>query len=198
MLPIVKLKFQGKGAITCIFPIFLWRKNALIGLVRCLTVAQEPDPYTASMVAQDSADRPIRVTIDCRSQSFEIRARRADRTSRRSDPIPLALYRIRQFSNCFCPPNRPALAGQLASARCAVVACQGRVLTFGCGPHHPCPATIDSPGQDRGSGLRPHHSVPSEICISARSESRGVAHRRKEGTKPETSHHKGQIYDQHT
>ncbi len=140
----------------------------------------------------------IRVTIDCRSQSFEIRARRADRTSRRSDPIPLALYRIRQFSNCFCPPNRPALAGQLASARYAVVACQGRVLTFGCGPHHPCPATIDSPGQDRGSGLRPHHSVPSEICISARSESRGVAHRRKEGTKPETSHHKGQIYDQHT
>jgi hypothetical protein len=91
------------------------------------TVSHEPAPDTASMVAQDSADRPIRVTIDCRSQSFEIRARRADHISQRSDPIPLALYRIRQISISFlsaqqtCPGRsigkRP-LRGRRVSGPC--------------------------------------------------------------------------------
>ena len=87
-------------------------------------------------------------------------------------PKGLTRFRLRSigsgsFPFGFCPPNRPALAGQLASARLTpVVACQGRVLTFGCGPHHPCPATIDSPGQARGSGCALSHSVPPETCVS--------------------------------
>ena len=105
--------------------------------------------------------------------------------------------RLRRFalepstsSHLVCPPNRPGLPGQLASARLKpVVAWQGRVLAFGCGPHHPCPTTIDSSFQARGSGLRPPTLSSGKHAFS-REKRGGAAHRRKEVEKTRPHHHK--------